>query len=392
MAADQNTPTNVVKLIAVLNRLQSQSSAELKDTLTLLEASQDRVRVRQALKQLLPELAAHQILKQRHNDRYRQNRGQGRPGIEKPNTYGESYPKLYRAALNGVTWLNSKDDFEPMSGIWLQTFADTSEQNDRDDINGFDADSRGVAVGFDRDISKTTSLGISYSRISTDVDSNRFGRDDVTSDEYAGYSTSYFGNVSISTSINYSANRTDRVRVIRIQTDAGARLFALKSDIDASQLTGSVSIGWNTTLLDNIELSPFLNLSYAKLKTDDYLERGGGELNLLVETDDEEQIIGGIGLSLSYSHEAGNWLITPGFHLALEHDFKGDDTRTFSRFRGTDFGFESRGYSIEENRVRGGVSLGLIHYAGFSLQLGIDAEAKDDYTYLAASLGIRYGF
>ena len=410
LIGDQPAGQNIRKLIIALEQLQSapdgdtsgSASGTLKDTLTLLQASRDPVAVRDALKQLLPELAAHQVLKRTRlpgfssfprrrlqsleNTReqpFSRDPGAGSSG------YGFSGSGL---AGNGILWLGSDTSFQPSTGIWLQAFSDSSEQNDRNDVNGFDADSSGLAVGLERDISPNTRLGIAFSRTDADVDSNRFGRDKSTSDDYSVYSSTYFGNLSLSTNLSYSDNQTDRVRVVRIQTDAGARTFALQSDIDSQQISALVSLNWNRNFDNGFTLSPLVSLSYSKLETDDYLERGAGELSLLVSTDDEEQIIGALGVSLSYATQQGNWLVLPELHVALEHDFRTDDTKTFSRFRGTRFGFESRGYSIEENRLRGGISLGFLHFAGFSMQLGIDLERKDDYHYLAGLIGVRYGF
>ena len=60
--------------------------------------------------------------------------------------------------------------------MWGQVFGQTADQDMRDGINGYDADTFGIAVGLDTEnIGNDTVVGMAFSYADTDVSSDSKG-------------------------------------------------------------------------------------------------------------------------------------------------------------------------------------------------------------------------
>ena len=374
VVSDQDKLGNLIRLAVYLEGLSGTAQGETADLIDNLRSASAE-RVRESLRSLIPELAAHHVLR----------RSFARPRLRRDDD-------VHAASVSSfVHWLNSDGEYQSTTGLWLQGFSDSSEQNDRDDVNGFESDSRGFTLGFDRSVADGVALGIMFSRVDTEVDSNRFGRDDVTVDEYSAYTAFFWGRQYFSMNLAYSDNVTDRLRPIIIPILDVPVVVPLASEITSKQWATSASYGF-TLSRRGWRFGPFASLAYAELTTDDYVERSTRELSFIVETDTEETLIAGVGFGLGYDYLGDSWIVAPSFQLAVERDLKADPTTSFSTIRGTAFGFDSSGYSIEETRVRYGVGLNLIHISGFSASIYYDAERKNDYSYQAGIIGVQYDF
>ena len=374
---------NFIELARALDAAAAGASGELADVARLLAIAQSRDAIRNAFRALLPELARHQVLKQQRAHR--------RPGRRVEGSRGTPI-LLASVDASGIDAAPLEATKQPRTGLWLQAWADRAEQDDRDDINGFESDTSGISIGLDRAFTENWTLGLSIARQTGDVDSERFGQDDLESFEVSAYTSLSAGHNVFSATLGFADSETDRERTVVITTDAGNRAFGLVSDVNSERLAGSLS--W-TGIYSNqaaLTLSPFASVGFSRLQTDDYVESGAGNLSLLVETDDEDELIGSAGVSLGMSRVTGNWLLAPNVTVAFEHDFKTDATRTLSRFRDTRFGFESSGLSVEENRWRFSVGFQALHVQGFAISLALETHRKDDYHYDAAIIGVQTQF
>ncbi len=372
---------NLAGLVALFRDRREALTGELADVAERLEAAPSALAARLLLRQLLPELARHRAARQASTQRAgtfsetRRRRGSG------------SSPRGNGFA-NAVTWLTSVDPASaavPRTTVWLEGSTDSAEQDDRDGIDGFDSDASGMMLGLSRELRPGFNLGIAGGRTSADVTTPGRGRDDTDSDDYLAFSNLTLGAHQVDFLVSARISDTDRARLLLIPRDGEIRRIVLTSEVETEELL--ISAGWryDAELADGWYLTPGVTLSHVGLATDDYLETGGGELGLLVETDDEEQLLASASLGLGRFIVAGPWALTPAMFLSVEHALKTDDTVTTSTFTGTRFGFTARGYSVEKTRISGGLSLGAYHLSGFGASLGVIHERQDDYRYTALS-------
>ncbi|MCZ6889431.1 MAG: autotransporter outer membrane beta-barrel domain-containing protein [Gammaproteobacteria bacterium] len=348
-----------------------------------------------SLRSWLPELASHHVLRKSFSRTIPRKHSRPKriaPALSAYITRFDEPAAYDPSALPPTIFMPTvMPALMPTKGIWIQALTDSSKQKDREGIDGFESDGESISVGFDRSIASNVRTGVRYARTGTKVLSNRFGRDDLKSDEITAYTSLGSGRHSLSLNFSYSDHETERVRPILIPTADSVRVVALFSQINASQWASTLSYGASFGS-NAVRVSPFASMTYANLTTDDYLEAGPGDLSLLVATDDEEQIVGAAGVGFGIDWVAGNWLMAPSLQFAIDHDFKADQTTTFTRIPGSDFGFESSGYSIQKTRLRTGIGFTAIHIKGLSAYANVTIEHKRDYDYLGAIIGLQYDF
>lgn len=373
---------NQRRFLDIACALDAANDGELAQVATLIRNTVSLANVITTLRALRPELGRGQVLRKLAHPRF------GRPNrTVLPSKQKNLSPNLLLQHSYALTNVGS-DNNGPIQ-LWSQVWIDDAEQDDRDNIDGFDARSRGLTFGLDRTFGRL-GLGAQVATSTGTTESDLFGEDDVDSIEFGVNANWSIDDHLLSASITYTDSELDRLRVIAIPTQTELRLFRLTSTIDSTQWAATVGWSGHWEIGDAWAVAPFTAFSYAQLETDDYLEQGAGNLSLGVATDDEQQSVGTIGASLSYLSGRGNWLISPSITFAYEHDFKADATQTQSRFLGTNFRFASRGYSITENRVRVSAGLQLANLNGWGFSLSLETQRKDDYAYNAAIIGVQF--
>lgn len=385
LSTTEDPKANLQRLIRALTQLRSPDSTtpnNLRDVFANLDAATNRARIRRSLSTLLPEVSRHHAIRQ-------QTTIHQRPVFDARRT-----PPMPRATnppgnnLAGINWLASTSTFQPSTQLWLQAWTDGGSQDDESGFDGFDSDTRGLTLGIDHTLTENLTFGASIGSSSGAISSNQFGEDEIDTNEYS-VSTGYTkGNHSLNFSISRSATAMDRERAVIIDTDAGTRRFALVSDFDVQQT--SYSLGYSAYIANaNLAFVPYISATYATLSTDDYVESGGGGLNLIVETQDETALLGSVGGSLSWGHFAGDWLITPNFGLAYERDFRGEATTTFSRFRDTAFSFSTTGFDVDQSRWRYSAALHLMRASGLAMGISYNGHRTRNYSYDAAIISLQ---
>ncbi len=362
------------ELTQLARYLERATQGELAEVGTLLRGEQNREQLLRNLRALRPAIGRAQARRYLRTSRlpprqaHRRLRGPLLASIE-------SESELPAPDPAGVSW-------------WVLATIDDAEQDSDAELDAFDADSRSVSLGVERTFG-AYQVGLSTAYLDADVDSRRLGDDEIRALQVSLALSRTFGEHVLAANVGYTDSRTDRLRNVPIQTMNGIRAFALTSDIDAEQF--AVSLGWSRSVevSERLSLTPTANLAYSRLTTQDYVERGAGNLGLDVATEDTEQLIASLGLHLSYFTEVGDWLLAPSLSIGVDHDLQSDAISSTSRFRGTDFRFVTDGFAIEETRWRVGLGLQLLTLSGFGVSVALEAQRKDDYSSNVAVIGLQ---
>ncbi|MEQ8857991.1 MAG: autotransporter outer membrane beta-barrel domain-containing protein [Pseudomonadales bacterium] len=376
---DLTTPQarNLAALVTLFRDRREELSGELADVAQRLESAPSALGAVLILRQLLPELARQRGFRQSLQQRLRIAEAPGKPGEPAPRPRSTGF-------ASGVTWLRSVEP-ESRTTLWLEGSSDSAEQDDRDGIDGFDSDASGMMLGLSRELRPGFSLGIAGGGASAKVTTPGRGRDDTDSDDFLAFSNLALGGHRFDMLVSARISETDRQRVLSIPRNGEIRQIVLSSTVDTEELLVSAGWSYDVDFDSGWFLTPGLTLSHIRLDTDDYVESGGGELGLLVATEDEDQTLVSATLGMGYFALAGAWAIAPSAFVSVEHALQADDTVTTSTFTGTRFGFTSRGYSAEKTRVSTGLSVGAYHLSGFGASLGLVHERQNDYRYTALS-------
>ncbi|MCB1687644.1 MAG: autotransporter domain-containing protein [Halioglobus sp.] len=273
---------------------------------------------------------------------------------------------------------------EPPNGVWLQGYGGIADQDGFNGVDGFDADTSGVAVGYDLDLDQWR-VGAAFSAGETDIDNDRFASDsiDIESNQFIVYGgfrqEQWFANATASAaSLDYDFKRNNMI----------AGEGQIKSDTDGDLLGVSVRGGYQYTVAENLVLTPQLSLRYTTLDVDDYSEDGG--LDLRVEYDSIDTLASELGVSASARFTAGAWQWSPTARLAWVHEYLGENERATARY--ADQSYVQEGFDPDENFASVGLGVAASNAHGVSVGIDYRGAFGSHYTSNQGWLNVRYEF
>jgi outer membrane autotransporter protein len=273
---------------------------------------------------------------------------------------------------------------EPPNGLWLQGYGGTTDQDAIDHVAGFDADTSGVAVGYDLELHQWR-VGAAFSAGETNIDNDRFASDsiDIESNQlivYGGFrQDQWFANATASAAaLDYDFKRNNMI----------AGEGPIESDTDGDLLGMSVGGGYQYTMSDHVVLAPQLSLRYTTLDVDDYSEDGG--LDLRVKYDDLDTLASELGVSASARFGTGDWQLAPTARLAWVHEYLDENEKATARYAGQSYLQE--GFEPDQDFASVGLGMQASNEQGVSISLDYRGAFGSDYSSNQGWLSVRYEF
>lgn len=270
---------------------------------------------------------------------------------------------------------------------WIKGFANYSEQDARDLINGFDATTKGLAVGGDTFISERSLVGISLafasSRIHHDLNQAR------TEIEY--YQGSLYGDVNLSnpmfinwmvaaTYLNYDQNRTIRLNNTRVP---------VKADYHGWQYGARAELGYVFGKL-SFHTVPTLALTYSYLGTEEYTEHGAGTANQKVSSSSQDNLQAEFGVKLVNNIVVDPVLTQPEVHARIRYGLFDNQQKTSSQFVSIGPAYDTVGYLPTKESYNAGTSLTIFGENGVVFSVSYDYDFKNDYRAHTGFVKLRY--
>ncbi|MEM7217679.1 MAG: autotransporter outer membrane beta-barrel domain-containing protein [Pseudomonadota bacterium] len=400
---DQLDPDDSLRQFAELLDSRRDEDSDLGRLSMTLRDRNDRALTRRVLLGLRPELGRQVALRRRggltrNPTATRRGRTARRHGRPQPERWDAAGPAVHRSnltlSLNGLSAATGSGEPRAHRGgsLWLTAIFDEGEQDERDDVPGYDESARGFRVGYGVDLTPSLQLALSGGRMTADIDSTDRGTDDVESTN-ADVALTWSGRrQSVTLTGAFADHATDRIRPFEVPTADGPRLLGLRAEIDSRQWGAGAT--WSAFLASDggWYANPFVGLDYGVLQTDNYEEVGltSNAFALQVVSADDEQLFASIGATVGHDAVLGDWLFSPSISVTVEHALIRDETETSTRFRNSDFGFTATGFDIEPTRFSAGVSMSLLHLSGISLQAGVRLRRYADYRFTGLSATLSY--
>ncbi len=272
-------------------------------------------------------------------------------------------------------------------GVWFQGYGGTAKQENIEGVNGYDADTYGIAFGIDKEVGNNAIIGLSGSYGNTEIDNNS----GLKSTDVDSYQVNLYGSWSKNSyyvdgivGVAYNKYNTSR--------DIPTLSSTAKADFDGKTYIAKVSSGRVLLLEGGVELTPNVALTYAHNTLDDYSERGAGAMNLDVQQEDSDQLEAKIGVNVAKTFSSDRLKIRPELKLAIAHDFIGDEQQSTSNFSGIATTFRSEGAGIEKTSFEIGTGVDFMNDNGLTFSADYDLEVKSDYKSHIGSLKMRYNF
>lgn len=279
------------------------------------------------------------------------------------------------------------------SNVWARGFGQMSEQDRRDGIDGYEADTYGFAVGIDNDVTDHLRLGIAFSYADTEVDSKNINRTNTAINSYQG---TIYGDYDVSdiTYINgmlgytYGTNDTTRYDV------GGVSGLNANADFDSSQFSAQLEVGMDIANINDVTVTPHALVNYLHYNADSYTETGAGGANLSVENDNLNMLELGVGIdaAMQVRNIYKSTVLEPSVRAGYRYDVIGDTVATTSRFTGGGATFKTEGFDPAQSTLNLGSSLSYYKEGEWSLAIGYDYEVKKDYDAHSGSLQVKKAF
>jgi len=209
------------------------------------------------------------------------------------------------------------------TGVWVQALSSDADQDRRHGIDGYDANTNGIAVGADGKLDPDTTVGLAYSYLTSDVKSDRGNKTDVSGHALTLYGNWTLDNYFVDASVMYGWNDNESKRYI-----AGSRA---KADYDSEIFGVNALAGYTFQLDRQVVLEPQIGARYANVSIDSYREKGS---SAALNVGSQRYEIGemGLGARLAAAFDLGVGSLEPEAKLMAWHDFIGDKAGTTSTF------------------------------------------------------------
>lgn len=275
---------------------------------------------------------------------------------------------------------------------WLKGFGQMADQDRRDGVAGYDADTYGVAVGIDSEnILDNSVIGVSLSYANTDVDSKNSNNTETDVDSYqvSVYgSHDYEGRLYVSGVLGYAYNDIDQTR----HNVAGIAGNDARADFDSNQYIAYAEVGKDFDAGNRLTLTPKALVNYQHIDIDGYTETGS-TANQVVSLDNMDIFEVGLGVKAEWDLEdnSGN-SVRPSINAGYRYDLVGDEVQATSRFTGGGASFSTNGADPAQGTFNVGAAVTYDLENNWALTADYEYEGKSDFGAHSASLRAGYKF
>lgn len=285
----------------------------------------------------------------------------------------------------------STGDAALANGLWFQGFGFTGEQDKRKNADGYDADTAGFAVGYDRDINDDLRLGFAGAYATTSVDANNTTKGNTTDiDSYQAsvYGTYSFKDWYLDGQIGYAKHKFDSKRLVSVPVTDVA-----KGSFDADQYMVKVGANFPIKTSANLTLIPTIAAAYSYFDQDDYTERSNNGTGLSIKGKNTDSFRTGLGGKALWSLGDASMPVMLEARALWWHEFNDVRQDTTARFAAGGSTFHVDGVKPERDSGNIGLTVSAsAKDASQVLSLSYDAEIRDQYIGHTGSITARFNF
>lgn len=282
---------------------------------------------------------------------------------------------------SGARGMSSGEGFKE-AGVWVQTLYSDASQDLRDNVVGYNAYSRGIAVGADGKLNDQVTLGVAYSYLNTDVNGKSGDETKVDGHAFTLYGGFEQGNYFVDGSLTYGINNNESKRSIASTT--------AKGDYDSNLFGVNLVGGYTYHVSPSVLVEPRIAARYSRVDIDGYREKGSSAA-LKVEDQRFEVAELGAGLRVAGNFALGSGTFEPQAKIMAYHDFIGDEVSSTSTFISGNAPFVTSGASAVRTSYEAGVGADY-HLGAVTVGLSYDYIGKSDFDADTVTAKVRYDF
>jgi len=299
-----------------------------------------------------------------------------------------SVNNIVQARLDHVRGRASGDGFLGDKNVWLKPFASRADQDNRDGVAGYKADTYGLAGGIDGSLSPALRIGGAFAYAASDV--NGKSSDAPQSNDVSIYQLIGYGSYALDdrSEVNFQAD-------VGQNTNKGRRQIAFTSSVASSNYDSQtahvgVGIGRSYALSGSTTLIPSIRADYTWIKDMAYNESGAGLLNLNVASRSTDALVVGIDGKLSHQLNDQTTLIA---NLGVGYDLINKQDAITASFAGAaNAAFVTYGINPSAWIGHGGVGAVYKLKNGLEITGRYDLEYRESFLNQTASANVRWAF
>lgn len=270
------------------------------------------------------------------------------------------------------------------SGVWGQTFSSWGKNSGNGNVGKLDGNTTGFLLGADRKLADhNVRIGgyFGYSRGDYDVDSRRSKAD--TDNYHLGlYAAGQQDAFSLRGALGYTWHKIEGKRNV----DFSGFSDRLKSDYDANSLLAFTEAGYRFGQPE-MNVEPFINLSYIRLHTDSFQESGGAAA-LSVRNETMNTFYSTLGVR-GVTELPKN--VSLYGSLGWQHAYGDKSTSSRMAFAGSD-AFVTQGQAVDDNVMVGDIGVSVKLSRAATLDVGYQGQFGADTRVNSVNANLRWSF
>ncbi len=270
------------------------------------------------------------------------------------------------------------------SGVWGQTFSSWGRNSGNGNVGKLDGNTTGFLLGADRKLTDhNVRIGgyFGYSRGDYDVDSRRSKAD--TDNYHLGlYAAGQQDAFSLRGALGYTWHKIEGKRNV----DFSGFSDRLKSDYDANSLLAFTEAGYRFGQPE-MNIEPFINLSYIRLHTDSFQESGGAAA-LSVRNETMNTFYSTLGVR-GVTELPKN--VSLYGSLGWQHAYGDKNTSSRMAFAGSD-AFVTQGQAVDDNVMVGDIGVSVKLSRAATLDVGYQGQFGADTRVNSVNANLRWSF
>ncbi|MGP2739857.1 autotransporter outer membrane beta-barrel domain-containing protein [Serratia nevei] len=270
------------------------------------------------------------------------------------------------------------------NGVWGQTFSSWGRNSGNGNVGKLDGNTTGFLLGADRKLADhNVRIGgyFGYSRGDYDVDSRRSKAD--TDNYHLGlYAAGQQDAFSLRGALGYTWHKIEGKRNV----DFSGFSDRLKSDYDANSLLAFTEAGYRFGQPE-MNVEPFINLSYIRLHTDSFQESGGAAA-LSVRNETMNTFYSTLGVR-GVTELPKN--VSLYGSLGWQHAYGDKNTSSRMAFAGSD-AFVTQGQAVDDNVMVGDIGVSVKLSRAATLDVGYQGQFGADTRVNSVNANLRWSF
>ena len=289
-----------------------------------------------------------------------------RSGVNFAATEAQSGFATGDGGLNKAFWL------KPFGSWGKQSKSTATRKNVKEKFDGYSMTTKGLAVGVDGAVTDKVRVGTAVSYSTSKIKGKGVGKDktDVKSWQvslYGDYSTDRY---YLEGSIGYGRND--------VSTSSKVAFLTKKADYDTTSVTASVGGGVPMNLTSITTITPTAGLSWTRVGSAKYTEKGASVLNNKVALGTTKAVIGTLGTQIQTRLTRGTGVLIPTARVGLSYDFAAKPSSV--KYKLVDDDKFTKVTGPEAKKLSGTAGLGLTYSAPrWSIGADYDLNARTGY-------------